>query len=185
MAATGVVTTAGIVGTMSATESGADFTDGYTYPEYVEPSGYYAGWIGFVTDGPLTGGGGPGNAVSIQRRKPRGWANERAQFELSQEVQRAQATLAQSPVKAANKVARKLADYTNDIVDLYQLQQSVARLTAEHQNKIEKDRDLREAAQVMTQFLQDEQDAIDLLVALDQFDACCVIAVTAEPLVIR
>jgi hypothetical protein len=36
--------------------------------------------------------------------------------------------------------------------------------------------DMREAAQAVKQFLQDEQDAIDLLILSEDFDARCVIS---------
>lgn len=54
-------------------------------------------------------------------------------------------------------------------------------LSTEYESKSEMDAKLREAAQVMQQFLQDERDIVDLLLVLDDFDAKCVIAATTEP----
>jgi hypothetical protein len=130
---------------------------------------------------PPRGGGGPGNAQAVVRNRKRGWANERAQFELSQEVQTAQQTLEQSPNKIARRIAKKVKDYSQEVAQLEQLQKDFAKLQAEYESKSEMDAELREAAQIMQQFLQDEQDIVDLLLVLDDFDAKCVIAATTEP----
>lgn len=182
MAATGVVTTAGIVGTMSATESGADFTDGYTYPEYVEPPGYYAGWTGFVTDAAPTGGGGPGNAINIQRRKPRGWANERAAFEQSllepdeqrqADLGRIAQTLADSGQAQAQRIARKLADYTGELTQVESLQRELAKLEAVQRSRelwAERNQDVQAAAAELSDILRDDEDLAGALVALHEHE---------------
>lgn len=118
-------------------------------------------------------GGGPGNA---QKGKRKGWANERRQFELSQQVQEAKQTLAKSEVKAARRLAAKLEDYTLEIVDFKKLQYEFAKLEAQYNNSEQMAADMREASQAVKQFLQDEQDAIDLLILSEDFDARCVIS---------
>ena len=181
MAATGVVTTAGIVGTMSATESGADFTDGYTYPEYVEPPGYYDGWTGVVTDDPPAGGG-PGHAVSIQRRKPRGWANERAAFEQSllepdeqrqADLGRIAQTLTDSGQAQAQRIARKLADYTGELTQVESLQRELAKLEAVQRSRelwAERNQDVQAAAAELSDILRDDEDVAGALVALHEHE---------------
>lgn len=182
MAATGVVTTAGIVGTMSATESGADFTDGYTYPEYVEPPGYYDGWTGVVTDDPPTGGSGPGNAINIQRRKPRGWANERAALEQSllepdeqrqADLNRIAQTLADSGQAQAQRIARKLADYTGELTQVESLQRELAKLEAAQRSRelwAERNKDVQAATAELSDILRDDEDVAGALVALHEHE---------------
>ncbi len=130
--------------------------------------------------GPIVvAGGGSGNAQQKGRRK--GWANERALFELSQQVQEAHQTLAKSEVKAARRLAAKIEDYSAEVIDLRALQIEFAKLEAQYNNMQQMAADMREAAQTVKQFMQDEQDAIDLLFMLEDYDARCVIAVTAKP----
>lgn len=174
MSAVGTVTAAGIIGTMSATESGADFTDGYTYPEYVEPPGYYAGWIGFVTDDPPTGGGGPGNAVSIQRRKPKGWANERAQFDQSQEtIDRIAQTLTESAQPQVQRIARQLVDYTGEFEQIESLQRQLIKLESAKQTKLleaEKNQEIKAALAELNEILQDDEDAAEAIVMFQEME---------------
>lgn len=163
-----------IVGTMSATESGADFTDGYTYPEYVEPPGYYDGWTGFVTDASPTGGGGPGNAVSIQPRKPKGWANERAQFEQSQvDIERIAQTLTESEQPKVQRIARKLVDYTGELAQIESLQRELLKLESAKHSQIleaEKNQEIKAALAELNEILQDDEDAAEALLMLHEVE---------------
>jgi hypothetical protein len=170
-AATGTVGGAAVTGIMAATEY-ADIFGGYVFPAYVDDGYAESGITGTVT-GTGNVGGGPGNA---QKGKRKGWANERRQFELSQQVQEAKQTLAKSEVKAARRLAAKLEDYTLEIVDFKKLQYEFAKLEAQYNNSEQMAADMREAAQAVKQFLQDEQDAIDLLILSEDFDARCVIS---------
>lgn len=147
-----------------------------TSSDLVADGAIVSGFASIISLAPT--GGGPGNA---QKGKSKGWANERRQFELSQQVQQAKQTLAKSEVKAARRLAAKLEDYTLEIVDFKKLQYEFAKLEAQYNNSEQMAADMREAAQAVKQFLQDEQDAIDLLILSEDFDARCVITATTKP----
>lgn len=123
-------------------------------------------------------GGGP---------SAKGWAIERRKFELSIQQRQAQRTLAQSNDKLAKKVAKRIerfveADFQDEIDEIVALQKAFAKLEARYNNSQQLSTDLREAARVLQEFIQDEQDAIDLLLLVQDFDARCVIQATVQPL---
>ena len=172
MSATGTVGSTGVTGTMSAVESTEDFTNGYVYPAYVEPESYYVqGWSGTVT---ATGGGGSGNAQAVVRNRKRGWANERAQFEQSQNIQDIAQTLEQSEQPQARRIARKLADYTGEIAQVESLRRELAKLEAAQQSRAltaQRDRDLEAAAAELSEILRDDEDVAGALMALHEYEA--------------
>jgi len=143
----------------------------------VGPGALIAGSASIIVKQPV-GGGGPGNAKQGRRK---GWANERALFAMSHQVQEAHQTLAKSEVKAARRLAVKIEDYSAEVIDLRELQIEFAKLEAQYNNTQQMAADMRESAQVVKQFMQDEQDAIDLLLLMEDYDARCVITVTAKP----
>ena len=171
LAATGTVGSTAVTGTMSAVESTEDFTNGYVYPEYVEPESYYVqGWSGTVT---TTGGGGSGNAQAVVRNRKRGWANERAQFEQSQQIQEIAQTLEQSDQPQARRIARKLADYTGELAQVESLRRELAKLEAAQQSRAltaQRDRDLEAAAAELSEILRDDEDVAGALMALHEYE---------------
>ena len=115
-----------------------------------------------------------------------GWTTERRRLELSIQQRQAQQTLAQSKDKVAKKVAKRIerfveADYQDEIDEIAALQKEFAKLEARYNNSQQLSTDLREATKVLQEFIQDEQDAIDLLMLVQEFDARCVIEATASP----
>jgi hypothetical protein len=173
MSATGTVGSTAVTGTMSAVESTEDFTNGYVYPAYVEPESYYVqGWSGTVT---TTGGGGSGNAQAVVRNpmRKRGWANERAQFEQSQQIQDIAQTLEQSEQPQARRIARKLADYTGEIAQVESLQRELAKLEAAQQlrtSNTQREQDVQAAANELRSILRDDEDVAEALAALHEFE---------------
>ena len=126
------------------------------------------------------GGGGPGNAVSIQRRKPQGWANERAALEQSllepdqqrqADLDRIAQTLADSGQAQAQRIARKLADYTGDLAQVESLQRELAKLEAAQRSRelwAERNQDVQAAAAELNEILRDDEDVAGALVALHE-----------------
>lgn len=129
---------------------------------------------------PPRGGGGPGNAVSIQRRKPQGWANERAALEQSllepdqqrqADLDRIAQTLADSGQAQAQRIARKLADYTGDLAQVESLQRELAKLEAAQRSRelwAERNQDVQAAAAELSDILRDDEDVAGALVALHE-----------------
>jgi hypothetical protein len=115
-----------------------------------------------------------------------GWATERRRLELSIQQRQAQQTLAQSRDKVAKKIAKRIerfveADFQDEIDEIVALQKEFAKLEARYNNSQQLSTDLRDATKVLQEFIQDEQDAIDLLMLVQEFDARCVIEATASP----
>lgn len=131
----------------------------------------------FPADVLFAGGGGTAKG---------GWATERRRLELSIQQRQAQQTLAQSKDKVAKKIAKRIerfveADFQDEIDEIVALQKEFAKLEARYNNSQQLSTDLRDATKVLQEFIQDEQDAIDLLMLVQEFDARCVIEATASP----
>lgn len=129
---------------------------------------------------PPRGGGGPGNAVSIQRRNQRGWANERAALEYSlqefdrqrrADLERIAQTLVDSGQAQAQRIARKLADYTGELTQVESLQRELAKLEAAQRSRelwAERNQDVQAAAAELSDILRDDEDVAGALVALHE-----------------
>jgi hypothetical protein len=123
---------------------------------------------------PPRGGGGPGNAQAVVRNRKRGWANERAQFEQSQQIQDIAQTLEQSDQPQARRIARKLADYTGELAQVESLRRELAKLEAAQQSRAltaQRDRDLEAAAAELSEILRDDEDVAGALMALHEYEA--------------
>ena len=119
----------------------------------------------------------------------KGWEAERRRLELSLEQRQATQTLAKSKNKVAKRVAKRIEQYVAAEIDaqaeieqIAQLQVEIAKLEALHDNRKQFNQEMREAAQILKDFVQDEQDAITLLMLVDDFDTRCVIEATTGPL---
>ena len=128
----------------------------------------------------VEGGGGSG-----KKSKSKGWANERRTLELSLEQRQAQETLARSDDKTVKKIVKRIQKFADigvddEIAEFAALQKEFAKLESKFVDQ-QFSADLREAAQVLQEFVQDEQDAIDLLILAQDFDARCVIEATVRP----
>lgn len=156
-------------------------------PQFVEPSLFVNTNIFYpptVIDPPvqLAGGGGGEDSSSSRPSKPKtkrkktGFANERAILEaaLSDRVAKSADVLSDSNLAAAKKTAKTLSAYLNEKGTADALQSQLDRLLAQlsvkganDQNNDSLNADLKSAANEIQQFLDDEQEAIQILL-LDQ-----------------
>lgn len=132
---------------------------------------------GPVPPTPDTGGGGGGGAAGS---RPKGWANERARLEASftlpQNVEAARAVLADSDRPAVKRAAKKIYDYSQDLIAISALERELDRLDREITTRQNLSADIQEAAATMRGYLQDEQDALDLLILTTEQDAAELLA---------
>lgn len=178
-ATTGVLTTDGAIIVGSAARTGAAIVHD-TSGVLTGPGAIIVGDANLID--PPRGGGGPGNAISIQRRKPRGWANERAAFEQSllepdeqrqADLGRIAQTLADSGQAQAQRIARKLADYTGELTQAESLQRELAKLEAVQRSRelwAERNQDVQAAAAELSDILRDDEDVAGALVALHEHE---------------
>lgn len=124
---------------------------------------------------PDTGGGGGGGAAGAK-----GWAAERARLEASfalpQNVEAARAVLAGSDRPAVKRAAKKIYDYSQDLIAISALERELGRLDREITTRQNLSADIQEAAATMRGYLQDEQDALDLLMLITEQDAAELLA---------
>jgi hypothetical protein len=133
-------------------------------------------------------GGGPGTSQSTTARR-KGWAREREIFEESlrrfdpdhqTELRRIAQTLTDSNQPQAQRIARKLADYTGEIDQVKSLQRELGKLEAAQRSRIttaQRDADLQAAALELREILRDEEDILTALIAIDEFDSRAVFTV--------
>lgn len=130
---------------------------------------------GPVPPTPDTGGGGGGGAAGAK-----GWAAERARLEASftlpQNVEAARAVLANSDRPAVKRAAKKIYDYSQDLIAISALERELGRLDREITTRQNLSADIQEAAATMRGYLQDEQDALDLLILTTEQDAAELLA---------
>lgn len=129
--------------------------------------------------------GGSGQAG----RGRRGWTRERELFEASLvrfddqlELKRIARTLADSDAQA-NKIAKKLVDYTGELEQIESLQRELVKLQARQFNQLrrtqeqkEQEIELQAAATELRSLLQDDEDAVMLFIAIDEFESRQILA---------
>jgi len=127
-----------------------------------------------------SGGGGPGNAAQGRRRRGEGWGREREilrrslerfRAEASQEMQTIRDVLDASPQPQAQRIARKLADYTGEIAQVESLRRELAKLQIEAEAREGLQQDLADAVQSLREILRDEEDAMAAVMALHDHEA--------------
>ena len=132
---------------------------------------------------PPRGGGGPGNAVSVQPRKQKGWANERAQFEQSQDdIGRIAQTLTESEQPQVQRIARKLVDYTGEIEQIASLQRELEKLESAKISRLldaERNQEIKAALNELNEILQDDEDAAEALLMLHEIESRQIMAILA------
>jgi hypothetical protein len=114
-------------------------------------------------------GGGSGNT---KRQKKKGWANERAALEasLAPPIQKTQVALRQTADRQAIRIASKINAYDIGRIDLDALKVENEALKARLRIKDEYTQTLQDAQQIMAQFIHDEQEALDVLLADFEMD---------------
>jgi hypothetical protein len=92
--------------------------------------------------------------------------------------------LARSESRQAKRIARKLEDYTGELKQAESLRRELAKLeaaqreqTVRTQLQIERDRDLQAAVNELNNLLIDDEDAIAVLIALEEFETRLMLAV--------
>jgi hypothetical protein len=111
------------------------------------------------------GGGSPG-----KRKKFRGWANERAAFERSLTLRQAQSVLREIKKPETVKLAQKINAYEIGNIDLEALRIENAELQARLQVKQEFQAEMQAAQQAIQSYIEDEQEAIDVLMLSVEMD---------------
>ena len=133
---------------------------------------------------PPSGGGPGGSGAYVSTRRPN--PAHQWELELQQAARLASITkeLAQSDNRQARRIARKVEDYTGEIRQLESLRRELAKLeavqrerTARTAREIERDEALRAAANELANILLEEEDAIQAILALDEFETRLMLAV--------
>jgi hypothetical protein len=134
--------------------------------------GAWGASFGFLAEPADVGGGGPGGN--------KGWANERAllesRFALPKEIEAARVVLADSDRPVVKRAAKKIYDYSQDLIAIGTLERELGRLDREITTRQNLSEDIQSAAAIMRQYLQDEQDALDLLLLTTEQDAAELLA---------
>lgn len=107
----------------------------------------------------ISDGGGSGNA----KIKLKGWANERAAYEASLHPKKIQTILRQTGNKQAKRIAKIIYNYDIGNIDLDILKEENKILKSRLRIKEEYTKELEIAQEIMAAFIEDEQDAIDVL----------------------
>jgi len=115
------------------------------------------------------GGGGSGNAKrGKQKGKQRGWANERAAQEQS--LRKAQTALRETKNPESIKLAQKVNAYEIGSIDLDALRIENAQLQARFDTAQEFRAEMRKAQEIIQAYIEDEQEAIDVLMLSLEMD---------------
>jgi len=119
------------------------------------------------------GGGGSGNAKrgkqkGKQKGKQRGWANERAAQEQS--LRKAQTALRETKNPESIKLAQKVNAYEIGNIDLDALRIENAQLQARFDTAQEFRAEMRKAQEIIQAYIEDEQEAIDVLMLSLEMD---------------
>jgi hypothetical protein len=157
----------GVIGTLAATESGPDVfaASGIVPQVYGTLAASESGSDTFAAAGTVTGdavpqGGGMG-----------GWGRERAVLEWSIRERMAQQTLQRSQSKPARRIAQAMQDYSSERIAFDELRLRTVSLARQLERQQGLAADLRQAARDIRQFIEDEQDALDMILLADAMDA--------------
>ena len=124
-------------------------------------------------DTPEEGGGGGGSA-STQRKRSKGWVQERAIFEASQLRRQAQNAPKDQEIEVFEAVVvptMPQVSYDTELEKLVELKKQLANLQIVYNSQQEQSQDRVEAALELSAFIDDEEDAIAAIVALQEYEA--------------
>lgn len=156
-----------VSGTLAATESGSDTfaATGTVAQIFGSLAASESGSDTFAADGTVTGDGVPqGGGMG-------GWGRERAVLEWSIRERMAQQTLQKSQSKPARRIAKAMEDYSSERIAFDTLRSRTLALARQLESQQGLAADLRQAARDIAQFVQDEQDALDMVLLADAMDA--------------
>lgn len=138
---------------------------------------------GGVPPAPVATGGGA-SAKRRGRLRGEGWGREREILEASlqrieqQDVQRIARVMADSERPQAQRIARKLVDYSGEAGEIESLRREIAKLEAARRERIaaeasqaEREADLRAAMAELRDVLRDDEEVMYAIDALEQLEA--------------
>ena len=133
---------------------------------------------------PPSGGGPGGSGTYVSPRGPspaHEWEVRLAQAARLASIAR---TMSQSERPQAQRIARKLEDYTGEVRQTESLRRELAKLEAVQRERtvrtaleIERDAELQAAAYELSNILLDEEDAMQAFLALEEFETRLMLAV--------
>ena len=183
------VASAGVTANLSATLAALSLSSGATITQPAI-TGNLSATLGALTLSALassgvTGGGG----ASARRQRGRGWAREREILEQSlrqideAQIQGIARAMADSERPQAQRIARKLIDYSGELRELQSLQREIGKLQAAQREAVagvqlraEQERELTAAAEELRLILRDEEDFLDALAAVEQWESRLVLS---------
>jgi hypothetical protein len=134
-----------------------------------------------------TGGGGP-SAKRRGRLRGEGWGREREILELSlqqiqeQGLRQIARTLADSDRPQAQRIARKLVDYSGEAAEVESLRRELAKLELAQRERIdgeqrlaEREADVRAAAQELRALLREDDEVLEAISLLEDLERQLVI----------
>lgn len=144
---------------------------------------------GGVPPAPVATGGGA-SAKRRGRLRGEGWGREREILEASlerieqQDVQRIARVMADSERPQAQRIARKLVDYSGEAGEIESLRREIAKLEAARRERIaaeasqaEREADLRAAVAELRDVLRDDEEVMYAIDALQELEAQQIIGV--------
>lgn len=181
------VASAGISGDLSATLGALTLsgTGTITQPGITASLSVTLGAVTLASlaTGPQLGGGGA-SAKRRGRLRGEGWGRERGILEASlqrieqQDVQRIARVMADSERPQAQRIARKLIDYSGEAAEIESLRREIAKLEAARRERIaaeasqaEREADLRAAMAELRDVLRDDEEVMYAIDALEQLEA--------------
>jgi hypothetical protein len=135
---------------------------------------------------PPSGGGPGGTGTSTYTRRPNPAHVWELELQQAARVAAIAGEMSKSDNRQARRIARKIEDYTGEVRQLESLQREIARLevaqrevAARTQLEAERDAALQALAYELSNILLDEEDAIQAILALDEFETRLMLAVVS------
>lgn len=177
------VASAGVTADLSATLAALALSSGATITQPAI-TGNLSATLGALTLSALASSGvAGGGGASARRQRGRGWAREREILEQSllqideAQIQSIARAMADSERPQAQRIARKLIDYSGEVAQIESLRRELAKLEAAQQERTEAnlarqqyDADMQAAAVELRAVLRDDDDAIAALQAAEEMD---------------
>ena len=132
--------------------------------------------FGRGTTPPPEGGGGGGSAEKGTGKR-KGWVREREIFEASQLSRQAQNDKQIEVIEELNAPTAPQVSYDAELQKLADLRKQLANLQIDYNSQQDQAQDRQQAAIELSNFINDEEDAIAALMALQEYEARLLITV--------
>ena len=122
---------------------------------------------------PPEGGGGGGSAGTLARKR-KGWVREREIFEASQLRRQAQNVENDQVIEVVDAIpvpTKPQVSYLAELEKLAELKKQLANLEFVYNSQQEQAQDRQQAAIELSEFIDDEEDAIAALMAQQNYEA--------------